>query len=149
MQPDHRPRQTTLTRTQLENLNDLSEPPGTLLSVPPSGILAHVAAPFRSLHDTLVVRPLLRLYLMGPRLYGWGFWAGAPAIDICASLSNVPGDFWSDHPQECAMLITREFTATLVAFETFVYFLCLAYAAVLVLRSLGACLPCRRPGGGA
>ena len=55
--------------------------------------------------------PLAKLYFGGPRLNGYGFWAGADAHDICAALTSVPSYHWHTHHAACAELMWRQYSA--------------------------------------
>ena len=70
------------------------------------------------LYDTLVWRPLRRLYLQGPSFFGVGFWGGAAPPDVCAQLSTVPAAFWAEHPGECEDVVTQHLQSFVVAVET-------------------------------
>lgn len=72
-------------------------------------------------YQILVINPLARLYMYGPAIFGWGFWAGQTIEDICAAKTNVPAQFWSDHPVECWMLIERQFNGFVIVIETLLY----------------------------
>jgi hypothetical protein len=91
----------------------------------------------RDVYDALIVEPLRRLYLGGPRLWGWGFWGGIALPDICAAVSTAPATFWWHHQDACAALVLREFSVLLVALETVVYFYILVNVMVLAWRAVG------------
>jgi hypothetical protein len=79
--------------------------------------------------------------LGGPKLWGYGMWAGEEPEDICNKLSaGVPGRHWAEHKEECIMLISRNFSSVLI----FVYFV--AYVLVvwlLVSRLVRKLIPLR------
>lgn len=77
-------------------------------------------------YNTLLVNPLLKLYLYGPRFGGWGFWGGKDSNDICAQLTNVPSEFWAANREECFHLITKSFYSFLIIFEILCY-MCFLY----------------------
>jgi hypothetical protein len=74
-----------------------------------------------SLYDWLVVPSLRKLYFGGPQLYGYGFWAGRQSADICAELTKVPAQFWSEQTEECAHLLDHQFGALSILVETGLY----------------------------
>lgn len=54
----------------------------------------------------LIVQPLERFYLYGPRVLGC--WEGKPLEDICVSLApRSRADFWMDHPGECLAMVDK------------------------------------------
>ena len=82
---------------------------------------------------TLVVQPLARLYLEGPRVIG--FWGGLSPNDICAQLTNTHADFWAlseANRDECMDTIRRHFWSWLVLGTTVSYF-------VIVFGTLCTC----------
>lgn len=88
----------------------------------------------------LLFGPLIRLYLDGPTLHGWGFWGGRPAVEVCAALSDVSAQFWERHPEVCAALVDRNVETLVVAAETVLYYLVLAKVASVATARLGAWL---------
>ena len=69
-----------------------------------------------SLVHVLVRTPLHYLYLRGPALAGWGFWAGKRSADICADITHVPAHTWdTSMAPECAELVNRKFESFYVA----------------------------------
>lgn len=97
------------------------------------------------LYRRAVVAPLRRLYLRGPRLWGWGFWGGAAVEDICASISNAPARFWSEHLDACADLIARDVDSLVVICETVLYFYVLFNVALVLWRILAQLISRGRP----
>lgn len=71
---------------------------------------------FLSIHRQAIVAPLMTLYLKGPRLSGWGMWAGAEVEDICHGLSpELPSSRWRERSEDCIYLIAKSFEPTFVA----------------------------------
>ncbi len=75
-----------------------------------------------SAYAYVIVDPLRRLYLHGPRLHGYGFWKGAAPHDICAALTNYESAFWKNNEKECMQVIERDFNSLVVLVETIMYF---------------------------
>lgn len=78
------------------------------------------------------VRFLSRLYLFGPNLKGFGFWEGKEAQDICAELTGVSSNFWSNNISKCYERIHKHFNGYVILFESIVVF-------VVLLRILWSC----------
>lgn len=76
---------------------------------------------FYNIYEKVILLPLLKLYIYGPRWGQWGFWNGAPYYDICAYQTNTPSPFWKDHSQECWNIIEKQFQGFLLAFEVSLY----------------------------
>lgn len=85
-----------------------------------------------SAYRRVVFGPLVRLYLRGPAVNGWGFWGGRPVAEVCATASNVAVEFWERNPEVCAMLVERNVDGMVVAFETVVYYALLVKLACAV-----------------
>lgn len=70
----------------------------------------------------LVISPLFRLYLVGPR-WGWlGGWYGKPAADACSELSPMlSAAFWHAHERQCEALLWRRFASYVAAFEFLIW----------------------------
>ena len=65
---------------------------------------------YKALHTsyiTFIVYPLSQLYLRG-------FWSNLPMIDICAHLTSHRSDFWSQHFDECLLIVENNFDSWLV-----------------------------------
>ena len=76
----------------------------------------------RSAYHGAIVWPVYRLYRNGPSWYGHGFWRGAPAHEVCASLTHVDADFWRLHPVQCERRMLAEVHSCVILFETMAYF---------------------------
>lgn len=83
--------------------------------------------------SVLVMRPLARLYLEGPILFG--FWGGADASTICSRLTNVGADFWETNQERCCATIQRHFSSWVILAGTTIYFVILGMGTWAVLRS--------------
>ncbi len=79
---------------------------------------------FYNIYEKIIMVPLLKLYIYGPRWGHWGFWHGAPYYDICAYQTNTPSPFWREHPQECWNIIEKQFQGFLLIFEMSLYLTC-------------------------
>lgn len=87
-----------------------------------------------ALYAATVLTPLRRLYFDGPRIYGYGFWKGAAAHDICASLTNHSSEFWLGHSAACQEIIAKDFNSIVVLVETIGYFAALYVLIGFLLR---------------
>lgn len=76
-------------------------------------------------YEKFILFPLGRLYLLGPTLYGWGFWGGTDISHICASKTHLNSEFWKQNPSQCIQMIGKNFYSIIVGVETIVYFLTL------------------------
>lgn len=54
--------------------------------------------------------PLRTLYLNGPSILGYGWWEGLQDCDICAQMTGVGAEFWSQEDSQdiCQKLIQRK-----------------------------------------
>jgi hypothetical protein len=84
---------------------------------------------FDLLVGTFIRLPLERLYMLGPALSGWGFWAGKRLEDICSELTKVPAATWELMRHECEALVRRQFESFYVA-VTFCLYALLTFQAV-------------------
>lgn len=90
-------------------------------------------------YNKIVLTPLARLYLWGPHLNGWGFWAGKALHDICAQMTHMPSDFWIHHPDECMQVISKSFYSNIILIETCVYLYLIYKFISLVFRLIKKC----------
>lgn len=89
------------------------------------GFWRTVKTAMATVYTSVMIKPLRRLYFDGPHFYGYGFWRGAAAHDICAHLTTYDSKFWLQHPQACREIIERDFYSIVVFLETLGYFLAL------------------------
>lgn len=82
----------------------------------------------------LFLSPLATLWRYGPTLWGYGFWGGKEAVDICAELTTVPAAHWCEHSAECATLLGKNFQAFAVLAQSLAYMYCLYKALSLLTR---------------
>ena len=93
----------------------------------------------RWLYTHLILWPFFALYLHGPRLAGYGFWAGRPAVDICSTITGVPSHLWVQNQDACMALLYREAEAVLISLTVVLWFyflisMCLFLQGVLYFR---------------
>lgn len=84
----------------------------------------------------LFLKPFARLYLLGPYLWGYGFWNGLPAAEICTRLSGASGpgaDHYAQYPALCYDMIERDIEAKLVFVETLIFIPLFLYIVVQCL----------------
>lgn len=100
--------------------------------------IQYVLNKFTEIYNFLIVRPLARLYLYGPRFGGYGFWQGMTDTDICTALNSGhnPSSFWSKNLPECHEMIARDFNAWLV-FVEFLVTLLVLYMTCKYLKRFG------------
>jgi len=91
---------------------------------------------FSSWLGNIVLHPLRRLYFEGPDVYGYGWWGGRAAPDICAQLTNVDAAFWTRNPDDCRTLLERKFVAFCLGMAAIMA----AGAAYLIVQFLGSWL---------
>lgn len=89
-----------------------------------------------TVYAATILIPLKRLYFQGPRFYGYGFWKGAPAHDICAELTHHNSEFWQKNPLACQEIIEKDFHAIVVLVETIGYFSIVYFIASLIFREI-------------
>lgn len=90
--------------------------------------------------------PLMHLYLRGPSWCGLGFWAGAEASVICASMApGTSAAFWQEHQQACRALITKRFQSWVVLIYVPVYYAALVGSLWALFWWLYRCRHRRRP----
>lgn len=66
--------------------------------------------------------PLRILYLHGPSLAGYGFWANKQSADICSEITSVSATHWQLQPEMCSVLIDDHFESFHVGVTSLVYF---------------------------
>jgi hypothetical protein len=78
------------------------------------------------MYDLVFIQPLKKLYMHGPYVTQYGFWAGKEHSDICSILTTMPATFW-DHqdPSKCFEVIHRHFITFRTSIEIIIYFICL------------------------
>ena len=76
----------------------------------------------RWLYTHLIFWPFFTLYLHGPRLAGYGFWAGKPAVDICSTITGAPSHLWVQNQDACMALLYREAEAILISLTVVLWF---------------------------
>lgn len=59
---------------------------------------------FRSIRS-LLLAPLVWVYLKTPRVWGIGGYGGLYAEDACSRLTNSPAAFWQRYPEQCRELL--------------------------------------------
>ena len=67
--------------------------------------------------------PLYTLFRKGPLLNGFGFWGGKEDSEICSILTNVDSQIWIQNPNQCNILIQRQYDSFSVTLYT-ICFLC-------------------------
>jgi hypothetical protein len=85
-----------------------------------------------SIYGYLVINPLRKIYLFGPAVFGFGFWQGLPAPEICSHITNYSETFWRDNYPDCKALIDAKFYSFQITIEAFLYFLLLYKSLQLV-----------------
>src|SRR4030066_1454853 len=87
--------------------------------------------------------PLLVFYKYGPKLWGFGGYAGLPLPDILASMTGTDSDLWKNKELEpkAIEIFMRHFDAFLIGIGSFIYivfifccFLCLFRSCFRLLR---------------
>lgn len=74
------------------------------------------------LYTHMILLPFFALYMHGPRLAGYGFWAGKPPVDCCATITGVPSHLWVQNYDACMALLHRESEAILISFGVAIWF---------------------------
>jgi len=87
-----------------------------------------------TIYAATILTPLKRLYFDGPRLFGYGFWKGAPVHDICAQLTQHNSEFWKNNPDACREIVEKDFHSIVVLVETVGYFALLYVVISLACR---------------
>jgi hypothetical protein len=89
-----------------------------LLWVPVSGVLTVLT----TVHHSMILMPLKKLYFHGPLFHGYGFWGGTPHEDMCASLSpGTAASFWLKNSDECSRIVDQHFEAFVVCIQLLLY----------------------------
>jgi hypothetical protein len=52
--------------------------------------------------------PMMKLYLQGPSLGNLGFWQGKSKRDICATITAIDAEFWTENMDKCNQTILRK-----------------------------------------
>ena len=78
-----------------------------------------------------VTAPLRSLFFRGPRWLGG--WQGKDTEDICAEITSSPAKFWERHPNECDVVVEKQFQSYFVVFQVLVY-------GYLLCTTVGICL---------
>ena len=101
-------------------------------TLPPS--MGYIAGLVESLLETsslmvltLLGPVLLRLYLHGPSLWNFGFWASVSPLEICNRISTAAPEFWIARADACQDLIFARFHGF------FLGWCALGYLVILVL----------------
>lgn len=76
----------------------------------------------RWLYQHLIFWPFFTLYLHGPRLAGYGFWAGKPAVDCCSAMTGVPSYLWLQNQDACMELLYKEAESVLITTGVVIWF---------------------------
>lgn len=79
--------------------------------------------------------PFLQLYLNGPSIGGYGFWAGREPEDICSEITHIPSDHWQMHQDVCLKYIFLRFESFLMII-TLVFYLASVYCFVRCALSI-------------
>lgn len=66
------------------------------------------------LYEATFVALARQLYLRGPSIHSFGFWAGRQPEDICSALTNVPASHWAAHTIQCETLISNQISGLLL-----------------------------------
>lgn len=74
------------------------------------------------IYDLIWKEPLRTLYLHGPNIAGYGFWANRLPEDICAELTSVSSAHWTKESALCHQLIEDHFESFHVGVTSLVYF---------------------------
>lgn len=80
----------------------------------------------------MLLYPIRKLYLQGPRINGFGFWQGSPLSEICASITSIPVEHWNINNAECEAVINKKFDAIVVSLECILFM----YIYMSVLRTV-------------
>jgi hypothetical protein len=79
-----------------------------------------------TLYHHIVYHPLKELYLKGPNLAGYGFWAGEEYHLICSKITNTPGlnTVFIENPGICEDIIEKRFYSFLLAIQWIIGMYC-------------------------
>lgn len=81
----------------------------------------------------LLIYPIRKLYLYGPRWGSVGFWEGRQREDICAEITGSPASFWKQSEAQCNALIDRKVqsVAVLLAVSAYTYLMVAGFTSVV------------------
>lgn len=65
---------------------------------------------------TVFYQPLEKFFFQGPTFLG--MWAGKPAHDICATITNTDSKIWLKNADDCQVEMQKHFTSFVVSIET-------------------------------
>lgn len=85
------------------------------------------------------IYPFARLYLQGPWLWGWGFWNGMLAAEICSRMNGAVGPtsaHYAQFPEICHEMIERDLNSKLVFIETIIFLPLLLYGIIKLTISM-------------
>lgn len=103
----------------------------------PSGVYSLSKTIISHIHDATFVAVLRNLYLYGPSLNGYLFWAGRQNPDICAQLGKAGAEHWSrsdDNRRECDNMVESGVQA----------FILIIQVIILIVLLVNYALCCRR-----
>ena len=89
------------------------------------------------LYNFLWGNKLRNLYFGGPSLHNYGFWANKNPSDICAELTSVPADHWTENVVQCNSTLENHFRAFETGVNMVIY---VSFGVVLVGMSLCHCM---------
>jgi hypothetical protein len=62
----------------------------------------------------VVVKPMAKFYLKGPRFFNLGMWGGMEPQDICAEITGVASSHWTKNYEDCYNIIQQRFDAVMI-----------------------------------
>lgn len=80
-----------------------------LINIFVSGVHKIASSILSKLNEVTFVELARHIFLNGPLLKGYGFWAGLPVQDICGTLSGMGSSHWErnvENKKDCDQLIT-------------------------------------------
>lgn len=69
---------------------------------------------FTLLYTYIIVKPMAKFYLKGPKIYGFGMWGGMESQDICAEITGVASSHWTKNREDCYNIIQQRFDAVMI-----------------------------------
>lgn len=89
------------------------------------GIYKMTSSILERIYRTTIVATVRNIYLYGPMLRGYGFWAGKSIEDICAQLTSADAAIWlqPQNMHECVKLIDKEVQSYVIVLQMILFFI--------------------------
>jgi hypothetical protein len=101
----------TMRDAQVEHMSSMREQLSARMRCVLAMVRSVVVTGFDIVQRVIYEGPLRTLYRNGPSVGAYGFWAGMPSVDVCASLTQTPARVWELNPAACDDIVERQFMA--------------------------------------